>query len=186
MNEIHCIEPRQVLEQNRATGVDLIDVRTPLEFREVHASLARNFPLDRLDPKAIMAERGDRTDEPIFIICKSGTRGAKACQKFVDAGYPNVINVNGGTDAWAAAGLPVVRGKTAISLERQTRIAAGVIVLGSALLGAFVNPYWALVAAAVGGGLSLAGITNSCAMGMMLARMPWNQVPETSESCSTG
>ncbi len=89
-----------------------------------------------------------------------------------------MVNVEGGTQAWDQAGLPVVRGQQAMSLERQVRIAAGsLVVLGSAL-GAFVSPYWIGLAAFVGAGLVFAGITDTCGMGMLLARMPWNKVPQ--------
>jgi len=91
------------------------------------------------------------------------------------AGWDRVINVEGGTQAWDQAGLPVVRGKKTISLERQVRIAAGTLVLVGSLLGAFVSPWWIGLAAFVGAGLVFAGITDTCGMGLLLARMPWNQ-----------
>ena len=81
-----------------------------------------------------------------------------------------------------AAGLPVVRGKKVMSLERQVRIAAGFIVLVGALLGFFVHPYFTGISAFVGAGLMFAGITDSCAMGMLIAKMPWNQCKDG--SCS--
>ncbi len=95
------------------------------------------------------------------------------------AGYDNIVNVDGGTSAWEAAGLPVVRGKKAMSLERQVRIAAGFLVFLGAALGYFVNPAWIGLSAFVGAGLMFAGITDTCAMGMMIAKMPWNQVKGT-------
>jgi hypothetical protein len=91
-----------------------------------------------------------------------------------------VVNIEGGTLACVEAGLPVVRGKKAISLERQVRIAAGLLVVTGSALGYFVSPYWIGLAAFIGAGLAFAGITDTCAMGMMLARMPWNQVPNAS------
>ena len=97
----------------------------------------------------------------------------------MSAGYSNVVNVDGGTQAWDQADLPVVRGKKMISLERQVRIAAGLLVLTSSLLGAFVSVYWIGLAAFVGAGLIFAGITDTCGMGLMLARMPWNQVTKS-------
>ena len=82
--------------------------------------------------------------------------------------------------AWDQAGLPVVRGRKAISLERQVRIAAGLLVVTGSALGYFVNPVWIGLAAFVGAGLAFAGITDTCGMGMLLARMPWNQVAASS------
>lgn len=87
--------------------------------------------------------------------------------------------------ACVAAGLPVVRGKKAVSLERQVRITAGSLVLIGAILGYFVHPYWIGLSAFIGAGLAFAGITDTCGMGMMLARMPWNQIPTNNSSCST-
>lgn len=162
--------------------IELIDVRTPVEFQELHVEFARNVPLDRLDPKAIQAERNGNADQPLYVVCRSGSRGKQACDKFVAAGMTNVVNVEGGTLACEAAGLPVVRGKKTISLERQVRIAAGSIVVIGSALGFFVHPYFIGLAAFVGAGLVFAGITDTCGMGMVLARMPWNQVKS---ECST-
>src|SRR5208282_1599254 len=112
--------------------VELIDVRTPVEYREVHAEPARLVPLDGLDLRAVMEARDGPGDHPLYLICRSGSRGRQAAEKFHAAGYTNVANVEGGTLAWERAGLPVVRGKKTVSLERQVRIAAGsLVVLGT-------------------------------------------------------
>ena len=174
----------KTLADRQADGeLDLIDVRTPVEYREVHAEGAVNMPLDSIDPKAIAASRNGRSDHPLYLICKSGNRSSKAAQKFIDAGVENVVSVDGGTTAWANAGLPVVRGKKAISLERQVRIAAGFLALLGAVLGFFVHPYFVGLSAFIGAGLMFAGITDTCGMGMMLAKMPWNQCSD-GQTCS--
>jgi hypothetical protein len=80
-------------------------------------------------------------------------------------------------------GLPVVRGKKAISLERQVRIAAGLLVLLGALLGWLVHPALVGLSAFVGAGLVFAGVTDTCGMGLLLARMPWNQVNDAANTC---
>lgn len=155
--------------------IDLIDVRTPAEYREVHIEFARNVPLDQLDPKALAKLRSDHANEPIYVVCRTGSRGNQACEKLSGAGL-NAVNVEGGTLAWDAAGLPVVRGKKTISLERQVRIAIGFIVLSSAVLGALHHPYWIGLAAFMGAGLIFSGITDFCGLALILGRMPWNQV----------
>src|SRR5262249_61729632 len=102
--------------------------RPPAESRPVHVDPARNAPLDRLDPAAVVQGRNGRRDEPLYVICHSGSRGRQACEKFLAAGFTNVVNVEGGTLACVEAGLPVVRGKKAISLERQgVGVAGGVV-----------------------------------------------------------
>jgi rhodanese-related sulfurtransferase len=120
-------------ETSSGAAIDVIDVRTPVEFREVHCTHARNAPLDSLNPEAVKADRAG-AEQPLYVICKSGARAEKACAAFIAAGFTNVVNVEGGTQAWAAAGLPVVRGKKAVSLERQVRMAAGSHWFGSRLL----------------------------------------------------
>jgi rhodanese-related sulfurtransferase len=183
---VATISPQQLHERVKSgQQVELIDVRTPVEFREVHAQVARNVPLDQLDPAKVVAHRAANT-EPLYVICKSGGRGKQACEKLLAAGYANVVNVEGGTQAWDQAGLPVVRGQKAMSLERQVRIAAGSLVVLGAVLGYFVHPYWMALAGFVGAGLIFAGVTDSCGMGMLLAKMPWNQVcTATSGACQT-
>jgi rhodanese-related sulfurtransferase len=177
------ITPQQLHELVQAGHqVELIDVRTPVEFREIHVGFARNVPLDRLAHET--AARPSAAGGPLYVICRSGNRSKQACQKLIAAGCGNVINVEGGTQAWTDAGLPVVRGQKAISLERQVRIAAGLLVLTGALLGYFAHPYWIGLAAFIGAGLLFAGITDTCGMGMLLARMPWNQAPKP-QSCES-
>ncbi|MBI1348727.1 DUF2892 domain-containing protein [bacterium] len=173
------IAPKQLFDRIQSgETIELVDVRTPVEYREIHVGCARNVPLDQLNPAQLTAGR-DPAGSPLYVICRSGSRGKQACEKIQAAGYTNVVNVEGGTLAWDQAGLPVVRGKKAISLERQVRIAAGSLVLIGAALGAFVHPYFIGLSAFVGAGLVFAGITDTCGMGMLLARMPWNQVPKT-------
>ena len=177
---VPAISPQRLAELCKAGRIDLIDVRTPVEFRQMHVEHARNVPLD---PAAVVQGRNGRRDEPLYVICRSGSRGRQACEKFLAAGFTNVVNVEGGTLACVEAGLPVVRGKKAISLERQVRIAAGSLVLLGVLLGWLVHPAFVGLSAFVGAGLVFAGITDTCGMGMLLARMPWNQVKDAASPC---
>jgi rhodanese-related sulfurtransferase len=183
---VPTIKPGEVEELRRqGHAVELIDVRTPAEYREIHAEAARLVPLDALDPDAIMRARDGSKDDPLYTICRSGGRGWQAAAKFHAAGYTNVVNVEGGTLAWERAGLPVVRGKKTMSLERQVRIAAGSLVVLGTILGAFVHTGFLSLAAFVGAGLIFAGITDTCGMGMLLARMPWNRAGAAVAVCSS-
>jgi rhodanese-related sulfurtransferase len=104
---------------------------------------------------------------------------------FLAAGFTNIVNVDGGTLACVECGLPVIRGKKMVSLERQVRIVAGFLVLLAALLGWFVHPAFVFLAAFVGAGLIFAGVTDTCGMGLLLAKMPWNHVHEPANTCCT-
>jgi rhodanese-related sulfurtransferase len=159
-------------------GLCVLDVRTPAEFAEVHVPQACNEPLDRLQPKAFCAAKDLSPVSPVYILCRSGGRAAKAAEEFARAGFLNAIVVEGGTLAWCAAGLPVNRSAVkVISLERQVRIAAGLLVLTGILLARLVHPGFVGLSAFVGAGLVFAGVTDWCGMGMLLAKMPWNQSP---------
>lgn len=170
------ITPGKLAELSReGKQITLIDVRTPVEFREVHVEFARNLPLDELDPVKVRQLSIDAPGAPIYLVCQGGNRSKRACEKLMQAGLVNVFNVEGGTTACVASGLPVVRDQKAISLERQVRIAAGSLVLIGVLLGWYVHYGFLGLSAFVGAGLVFAGITNTCGMGMLLAKMPWNK-----------
>jgi rhodanese-related sulfurtransferase len=150
----------------------LFDVRTPVEFAEVHVPQARNVPLDELQPSTIQLPK----DLPVYLLCRTDNRATKAAEKFAREGFTQPVVVTGGTLAWLDANLPVERGTTkVISLERQVRIVAGSVVFTGVLLGWFVHRAFFGLAGFVGAGLVFAGVTDFCGMGLLLARMPWNK-----------
>lgn len=173
--------------RRRGETITLIDVRTPAEYGEVHVDFARNVPLDRLNPTDVAGLAGDG---PVYFVCKSGTRSQKACEKMLAAGIDKVVSVEGGTVACEAAGLPVIRGRKVMSLERQVRIAAGTLVAIGAALAAFgPDASWKAVGAGLAGfvgcGLVFAGLTDTCGMAMLIARMPWNQACRSATTCAS-
>lgn len=170
---IATASPHDVFLARREKPLPLIDVRMPTEYREIHAEGATLIPLDRLDPKEIVQDPAHGC-RPIYLICKTSVRATKAAEQFLAAGITEVIVVTGGMNEWEKAGLPVVRGKKAVSLDRQVRIAAGSLVLAGVALGWFVHPYLVGLSAFIGAGLVFAGITDWCGMGMLLSKMPWN------------
>ncbi len=184
---VTTISPQQLSELCKSGKcIELIDVRTPVEFREVHVDIAKNVPLDQLNPAQLMQSQNGSRNEPLYLICRSGSRGQQACDKFLKAGFTNVVNVEGGTLACVDAGLTVVRGQKAISLERQVRIAAGLMVLLGVILGTVSNQGFLGIAGFVGIGLVFAGITDTCGMGLILAQMPWNKCGGKCDSGTCG
>lgn len=163
------MRPEEVNARRLAGPITLLDVRTPAEFRSVHAEGATSVPLDRLDAAAA------GTAKPVYLICEAGPRSEKGAEKLRAAGVADVIVVDGGTKAWEAAGLPVVRGAPSMSLFRQVRIVAGTLVLIGVGLGWFVHPAGYGLSAFVGAGLVFSGVTDSCGMAWCLGRMPWNK-----------
>ena len=110
-----------------------------------------------------------------MLVCQSGQRARKAEEALRAAGMPNLHVLDGGVNGWLASGLPVVRGANRLTMERQVRIAAGALAATGGVLAIAVNPLFALLPAFVGSGLVFAGVTNTCGMAMLLARLPYNR-----------
>jgi rhodanese-related sulfurtransferase len=155
------------------SDIRLLDVRTPGEYETVHIRGAYNVPLDTLGEHA--EEIRATVDEPVVLICQSGSRARRAEEALKAAGMPNLHVLDGGVNGWLAAGKPVRRAATRISLERQVRILAGAMAATGGLLALAVNPVFAILPAFIGSGLVFAGATDTCAMGMALSRLPYNR-----------
>ena len=170
------ISPQEALEKTKNEHALLIDVRSPAEYRALHAVGAENHELGILNPSYIKEKiLAGRAGRPVVLLCKSGNRASIAARQFQALACPKVFVVEGGTDLWDKHGLPVEGGPSIISLERQVRIAAGALVFLGTLLGVLLSQYLLLIPAFVGAGLVFAGVTDTCGMGLLLARMPWNR-----------
>ncbi|MFF8712643.1 rhodanese-like domain-containing protein [Streptomyces sp. NPDC015184] len=163
---------RKLADEGRAPR--LLDVRTPAEFRTVHIPGACNVPLHVL--REHRAELLPHLDEDVVLVCRSGSRAAQAERMLTEAGLPNLRVLDGGVNAWEAVSAPVERGPERWDMERQVRLVAGSIVLTTGLVGILV-PGVHLVGTAVGAGLTYAAISNSCAMGVLLSKLPYNRGP---------
>ncbi|KKJ94615.1 rhodanese-like domain-containing protein [Micromonospora sp. HK10] len=161
---------RELIDAGRAPR--LLDVRTPAEFETVHIPGAYNVPLDLL--KEHRAELRAHLDEDVVLICRSGARATQAGQTLAGVGLPNVKILDGGMLAWQATNAPVTQGAPRWDLERQVRLVAGSIVLLS-VLGSIAVPGLKWVAGFIGAGLTFAALTNTCAMGMLLSKLPYNR-----------
>jgi rhodanese-related sulfurtransferase len=166
---------RQVSPQEASqgkAGVLFLDVRTPSEFEDAHIEGSVLQPLGELNPREIQRIAAGKNS--CLLVCGSGKRAAQAAEQLKQSELPPLGVLEGGVQAWAAAGLPLTRGRKMMSLERQVRIAAGSLVFTGAILGYLVNPAFIALCGLVGAGLVFAGMTDTCGMGMLLARMPWN------------
>lgn len=152
--------------------VRILDVRTPGEFESLHIPGSYNVPLDTLGEHA--GELARRVQRPVVLVCASGTRAAQAERRLADAGMGNVKILTDGISGWEAQGGDVRRGRARWGLERQVRLVAGSIIVGS-VLASVPFPKLRIVAGAVGAGLTYSALTNSCAMGMVLAKLPYNR-----------
>ena len=151
----------------------LLDVRTPGEFAGVHLAGSFNVPLDALGEHADALHGAHPA--PVVLLCQSGQRARRADAALRAAGLADLHVLDGGVAGWGAAGLPVVRGRPRLSLERQVRIAAGALAATGAALALLVHPLFVLLPLVVGSGLVFAGVTDACLLGLLLARLPYNR-----------
>lgn len=155
-------------------NINLLDVRTAPEYQSEHVKGARNFPLDQIESNK--SSIPFKKDEEIYILCKSGARATKASRSLSHLGFQNTHVVEGGTDQCIQDGIETIKSKSnVISLERQVRIVAGIIVALGSVLAMTIHHYFAVIPLFVGSGLTFAGITNTCGMGLLLAKAPWNK-----------
>ncbi|WP_419810358.1 rhodanese-like domain-containing protein [Bacterioplanoides sp.] len=172
MSKIQHISLQQLASNPEAL---VIDVRTAAEVQSLGYAGSTHLPLQALTKEQVCAAC-DQHDGAVYVLCGSGKRAAMAAEQITDWLDHSIYVIEGGIQAMEQAGMALVRGDSnIISLERQVRIAAGLLVVTGVVLGATVSPYGYGLSAFVGAGLMFAGITDSCAMGMVLARMPWNK-----------
>jgi len=164
---IQSISPVEAAEL-AAKGARLIDIRSPDEFRRAKAKGAENRPLDGLGQI--------ESSQPIIFMCKSGMRTNSNSSQLDGCSAGDTYIVEGGLDAWGAAGLPVQEDTSQpLEMMRQVQIAAGALILLGVLLGSLTSPVWYGLSAFVGAGLFFAGATGWCGMANLLALMPWNR-----------
>lgn len=169
LQEINAQTLKQWLDRQQ---VMLIDVREPGEYASEHIPGAKLMPLSNLNPADVKPE----TDQQVVLYCQSGNRSKKAAQKLFDSGFESVTHLQGGLPTWKAAGYQTQVNKNApISVFRQVQIVAGTLVFTGTVLGAFVSPWFLILSGFVGAGLVFAGVSGTCAMGMLLAKLPYNQ-----------
>lgn len=87
----------------------VVDVRSKEDFAKGHIQNARNMPLDTFEAQAEQLDKF--RDKPVVVYCTSGMRSAKALAILKKAGYSRIYNLDGGLDAWSAAGYPLRKGK---------------------------------------------------------------------------
>ena len=171
-----------VLTLNKKLGNEefhLVDVREYAEYAGGRVSGAKLLPLGDLEKRHTELDHS----KPVYVMCRNGRRSAEAQKKLKELGFTNVINVAGGFEAWKKEDLPFERDEKAPwALERQVRFVAGLLVFTGVLLSVLVHPYFVWLAGFVGAGLIFAAVTDTCMMGMMLLKMPWNRISQKAKT----
>ena len=163
---------------------DVIDVRSPGEYTRVHATPSRNLPLSDLKPAELVAIRNEGSPR-IALLCQMGGRAMNAAKQVAEHSDEIIYVLEGGTNAWLKADLPVIRGKGVIPEDRQVHITVGLLIVTGVVLGHLVSPWWYVLSGAIGLGLLNAGLTGICPLGMLMAAMPWNKSGATCQVASS-
>ncbi len=179
---VEKLSPNQVRSLSGAGvagSIQLIDVRSPLEFDSEHIEGAKNIPLDELGFRS-----GEiKNDCTTVLICRSGVRAGRAADLLASYGM-NVNVLAGGVTDWKKCGLPLLEGKKRLSLERQVQLTIGLILLSSVSAGWLINPAWFIVPGIIGAGLTFAGLSGFCGLAVLISKAPWNKLENTG-ACQT-
>ena len=176
----------EIRQQGRYTAV--LDVRSVAEYRSGHIPGAQLIPIESLSADAFEQAFKRPTlgrEETLYITCHAGPRALKAAERLQQAGYPNVLLLEGGTRRWQQLGLPLERYGTTLSLERQVQIAAGSLLALKVFLGFSVHELFFALAAMIGIGLIVAGANRWCGMTRVIARLPWNRTTNCTQTASS-
>lgn len=171
------IQPTDFINQKSSTTL-ILDVRTTAEAKASSLAGSVNIPLHELTPERLRTDiaQSGKDGARVYLLCQVGRRAEMAADQLADQMDAELIVIDGGMEALKH--LPIslqTNGKTVISLERQVRITAGFLVFTGVALGMLVNSNFYFLSGFVGAGLMFAGITDTCMMAILIARMPWNK-----------
>jgi rhodanese-related sulfurtransferase len=170
MEKIQGAELQKKLKTEK-DSVCFVDVRSPSEFRGGHVPGAICLPLDQLEKDPSSLPR----DKLVILGCQTGRRSTQAAQMLAARGFENLLELEGGFSAWAAAGLPVNRLSNTIPIFRQVLLTAGLLILLGTMLGITVHPGFLVIPLFMSAGLTFAGATGWCGLALLLEKMPWNR-----------
>jgi rhodanese-related sulfurtransferase len=177
MTDIRFINP-EAIKNLPTSGCIILDVRTNMEHAGQHLECPHlHIPLDQLNVDDFIQTNKISADSQLYILCHSGKRAETAANQFVKNGISNVHVISGGITACQGCGIAIKSESSApISLERQVRIVAGLLIAIGSILALFFDAAFVALPLFVGCGLVFAGITNKCGMALLLTKAPWNKV----------
>ena len=170
------IHPKELIA-NKTADMCILDVRTAAEIKAAHLPGCLHIPLHELTPERLQDEiaKSGKNGSAVYLLCQGGKRAQMAADQLHGKISAELVVIEGGINAVKAANIPLNEGKGLMSLERQVRIAAGFLGLLGVVLGFQVDANFFLLSGFVGAGLMFAGITDTCMMGMLIAKAPWNR-----------
>ncbi len=182
-DSIRKISPGQMHEFIKQGGnFHLVDVRSVEEFSSQHVVGAANLPIDHLNSCSLAEKLGEESgkDVTLFLMCASGIRSEMAANKLASQGLNNIATVDGGTNAWSAARLPLTGGRRMPTLEQQVQNFLGIVILLALFKASIISPLFYVLTGLVGIALVFSGITACNRLSSFIARLPWNRQPTMS------
>jgi glyoxylase-like metal-dependent hydrolase (beta-lactamase superfamily II)/rhodanese-related sulfurtransferase len=170
---LEMISPRDassLLKQDPQAKI--LDVRSALEFSQVHIEHSLNIPIDMISAKI---NELSQSRQNYLVLCHTGNRAAMAADMLIQSGIHTVKVMEGGIIRWQKEKLPVIKGQGGMSLERQVRLIAGSLVLLGIMMSWRLHWAFIFVSVFVSSGLIYAGLTDNCLMGMLLMKLPYNK-----------
>lgn len=152
--------------------IKFLDVRSALEYSQIHIKDSVNIPIDMLTSKI---KELSQSGKKYVVFCRTGNRSPMAADILLQSGIHDVKVMEGGITRWQKERLPIIKGEGGISLERQVRLIAGSLVLFGIIMAYLAHPAFIAISIFVCCGLIFSGITDNCLMGMLLMQLPYNQ-----------
>ena len=170
---LEMVSPKQALEQVAGNPkTKFLDVRSPLEYNEIHIKDSINIPIDMIPSKV---NELSQSGETYIVLCHTGNRSPMAADMLLQSGIRSVKVMEGGMTRWEKEKLSAIKGESTMSLERQVRVIAGSLILLGIILAWLTHPAYIFISVWVACGLIFAGLTNNCLMGILLMKLSYNR-----------
>ena len=96
---VHTVDTKVFAQKLKGDkNAQLLDVRTPEEYKEGHIKNAANLDWYE-DSFAVKAAKYDKS-KPVYVYCQAGVRSAKAAKKLSEMGFQTIYNLDGGYSQW--------------------------------------------------------------------------------------
>jgi len=173
MSGVKHITPQNAMKLVAEGKAFFVDVRTTNEV--VALTIANSVYV----PRPLATEKKLQTfvqdGKSMIFYCHTGSRSDKLVGGISELNGGDIWSLDGGIVAWKKEGLPTEIMSQVISVERQTQIIVGILVLTSVVLGLTVDNVFFGATGLFGAGLLFSGLSGSCMMGVLLGALPWNK-----------
>lgn len=105
LNKFNGLSPLLAVTKMNSADTIIVDVRDPHEYIKGHIENSINLPLGKFSETISSLEKNK--NQPIIVVCQTGTRSVPACKTLSKAGFEQVFNITGGMQSWEDSKLPI-------------------------------------------------------------------------------